>query len=199
MQFAAISLEGIAAILSFLVAAGAFTLYRLQQRSEAAAKALVITNNFVAYIKAIGVSQWLYESRDYYPDRMPEIPLKDNEAHWVRPFRLIFNETNKFKKELGEAIIKIAGKEFSPLNKVLDKIEQLGNELSNLLPKKTGDEEHSKQMILEWMENKKPWCEKIDKIRKEAETILLPIINGKNWCLKISTILIILSLFILIA
>lgn len=199
MQFAAISLEGIAAILGVIVAARGFKQYRLQQRSENAARALVIVQNFVSYIKAIGEKQGLYESQDYYPDRIPEIPFNDNERHWARPFRLIFNETNKFKKEFGEAIIKIAGKEFSSLNKILDEIEQLGKELSNLLPKKTEDIGDSKRMILEWMAERKSWFEKIDKIHNQAKCRLFSIINGESWCSTILMILIIPSLFVLIA
>jgi hypothetical protein len=199
MQFAAISLEGVAAILGVFVAAGSFRLYRLQQRSENAARALVIVQNFVSYLKAIGEKQGLYENRDYYPDKIPEISFNDNERHWARPFRLIFNETNKFKKEFGEAIIKIAGKKFSSLNKILDEIEQLGRELSNLLSKKTEDVEHSKRMILEWMAERKSWFEKIDKIHNQAKCRLFPIINGESWCSTILMILTILSLLVLIA
>ena len=79
MQFVAISLEGVAAILSIFVAAEAFMLYRLQQRSEAAAKALIVVNNFVNYIKQIGAKQGMYEYLDYYPDRIPEIAF-DNKS-----------------------------------------------------------------------------------------------------------------------
>jgi hypothetical protein len=187
MQFAAISLEGIAAILGVCVAAlgvyvanRVFTVYRLQQRSEAAAKALVVVNGFINYIKEIRAKQGLYENRDYYPDRIPEIPLEDQKSDWVRPFRLIFNETNKFGEGFGEAIIKIAGKEFVRLNEILDEIKRLAKELSNLLPQKIDDRQHSNQMLGEWKSKQQDLFEKIDTIRKEAECMFLSIIDGKN-------------------
>lgn len=187
MQCAAISLEAIAAIVGVFVAASGvfvaareFEQYRLKQRSEDAAKALVTLNSFINYIKAIWTNQGLYESRDYYPGSIPEIPLNDNERHSARPFRLIFNETNKFSEEFGEAIIKIAGKEFIRLNKMSDEIQQVARDLSILFPKETEDKKHSKDMLLEWNDKKQDLSEKIDIIRKEAESLLLSIIDGKT-------------------
>lgn len=181
------ALVDVAPILGVLIAAyggyiasRAFTVYRLQQCSQEAAKALAIVNNFVFYVKEIAMRKDLYQNRDYYPDRIPEFFSNDKETHWERPFRLIFNETNKFRKEFGEAIIKLETKDFDSLNKILIEIEGLAKELSDLLPKETQDIKSSKQRILKWIEEKELWFGKIDKIHNAAKCILAPIINGKS-------------------
>jgi hypothetical protein len=185
MKFAAISLEGVAAVLGVFVSASGvyvaareFKRYRSKQRSEGAVKASAILNNFVNYIKQILEKQNLYEIPGYYPDRIPEVTLNDNERCNARPFRLIFNEFNKFKKEFGEATVKIGEEESRSLNKLLDKIEQLISDLSNFLPQEAGDKEFHKQMLLEKIQKSQLWCEEIDKIQQEAQDILRFIING---------------------
>jgi len=197
MKFANISLADVAAILGVCISAlglcvsalGVWAVffvasdirqYRLQQRSEAAQKALLIVKDFAFYIKAIGTNQGLYEYLDYYPDRMPEISSNDNERYEERPFRLISNEINKFSKEFEAAIIKIAEKDTSSLYKMLDEIKELVRGLNDLLPQKRADKKSSDEMIVKWIKEKPLWLKKVDEICSKVECKLYPLIDGKD-------------------
>lgn len=175
-----------------------FNIYRRQQRSDAAVRMLYLLNSFIDDIENIRLNPDYYTYEGYYPWGIPEKGSreKDLPIYSERPSRLIFNRICQLKKDLGEPVEKISGNDAKKLNDLLLKFGKILNTLmsrigDSLKEHPIFDKESNDTAIEEC-------CSEIQKLKKEFERILNPIVHGRMIkVLLCSALLIFLMLFFL--